>query len=164
MSGDVNQWICKNEWILMSQKSHLLELPHTSCLPLRLCMNFISVDWVIWRSVCFTYFQQMCVNFFRQKWFGSSCIYLRWYQSARTNYAFKKEVFLNRTQKRYHTEAAKLTARLHENGDITEKLVGRCHLQDNAPIIMTVMKWRIKSEVDAQSSLCVLRLYVESGW
>ena len=27
MSGDVNQWICKNEWILMSQKSHLLELP-----------------------------------------------------------------------------------------------------------------------------------------
>lgn len=76
----------------------------------------------------------MCVNFFfRQEVVWLSCIYLRWYQALEQIMLLK--VFLNRTQRDTIQRQQKLTARLHENGDITEKLVGRCHLQDNAPIV-----------------------------
>ena len=55
----------------------------------------------------------MCVNFF----FGQEVVWLQLYllemvSKRRTNYAFKKEVFLNRTQKRYHTEAAKANSKI----------------------------------------------------
>ena len=101
----------------MSQKSHLLELPPHIMFAFEAVYEFhLSGLSDLKEPFASLYFQQMCVNFFFfflvRKWFGSSCIYLRWYQSTRTNHAFKKEVFLNRTQKRYHTEAAKTNSKI----------------------------------------------------
>lgn len=164
----VEMWI--SEFVRMSEfwwvrNPIYWSYPHTSCLPLRMCMNFISVDWVIWRSICFTLFSpNVCEFFFVRKWFGSSCIYLRWHQSVEQIMLLKRKYFWIGHKRDIIQRQQKLTARLHKNGDVTKRLVGRCHLQDDAPIIMTVMKGELSRLMLRAHCVSVLRLCVESGW
>lgn len=148
------------------------EIPFTGVTPTHhVCLwgcVWISSQWIEWFEGAFAslYFHQMCVNFFLvRKWFGSSCIYLRWYQSVEQIMLLKRKYFWIGHKRDIIQRQQKLTARLHKNGDVTKRLVGRCHLQDDAPIIMTVMmKGELSCLMLRAHCVSVLRLCVESRW
>lgn len=146
------------------------EIPFTRVTPTHhVCLwgcVWISSQWIEWFEGAFAslYFQQMCVNFFFSSGSGLAPAVSTWdgIKALEQIMLLKRKYFWIEHKRDTIQRQQKLTARLHENGDITEKLVGRCHLQDNAPIIMTVMKGELSrwcSElIVCTQALCWIRV------